>query len=267
MPFCFTEKASNCDGSCRSQHILGEKGGIPMLSAFISLALEHLLYLALHLENIGSFPKPLSAADEKKYFARYATGDQQARNTLIEHNLRLVAHIVKKYYTVTNEQEDLISIGTIGLIKAVNTFSYEKGTRFATYASRCIENQVLMHFRNAKKTAGDVYINDPIETDKDGNALTLIDIVADEGNIIDDIDLKLKSEQLHRMIKRYLNDREQYIIRLRYGIGGRKPLTQREVAAKMDISRSYVSRIEKKALEKLRRQFEGKEFSGKTGAK
>ena len=123
-----------------------------MFTTLISLALENLLYLALHIEGISSFPKPLSAADEKKYFDLYENGDINARNTLIEHNLRLVAHIVKKYYTVTNEQDDLISIGTIGLIKAVNTFSYDKGTRFATYASRCIENQILMHFRTAKKT-------------------------------------------------------------------------------------------------------------------
>ena len=135
-----------------------------MFTTLISLALENLLYLALHIEGISSFPKPLSAADEKKYFDLYENGDINARNTLIEHNLRLVAHIVKKYYTVTNEQDDLISIGTIGLIKAVNTFSYDKGTRFATYASRCIENQILMHFRTAKKTTGDVYINDPCES-------------------------------------------------------------------------------------------------------
>lgn len=227
-----------------------------MFTTLISLALENLLYLALHIEGISSFPKPLSAADEKKYFDLYENGDINARNTLIEHNLRLVAHIVKKYYTVTNEQDDLISIGTIGLIKAVNTFSYDKGTRFATYASRCIENQILMHFRTAKKTTGDVYINDPIETDKDGNALTLMDIVADEENIIDNIDLKLKSEQLYHLIMKYLTEREQYIIRLRYGLGGCKPLTQREVAAKLKISRSYVSRIEKKSLEKLKKRFD-----------
>lgn len=227
-----------------------------MFTALIAMALENLLYLALHIEGLGSFPKPLSAADEKKYFALYANGDINARNMLIEHNLRLVAHIVKKYYTVTNEQDDLISIGTIGLIKAVSTFSYDKGTRFATYASRCIDNQILMHFRAARKTNGEVYINDPIETDKDGNALTLMDIVADEENIIDNIDLKLKSEQLHRLITRCLTEREQYIIRLRYGLGGAKPLTQREVAAKLKISRSYVSRIEKKALEKLRKRFD-----------
>lgn len=250
-----------------SSYTEGEKGVIEMFSALISLALENLLYFALHIEGNGSFPKPLSAAEEKECFARYADGDQEARNQLIEHNLRLVAHIVKKYYTVTNEQEDLISIGTIGLIKAVNTFTYDKGTRFATYASRCIENQILMHFRNAKKTAGDVYINDPIETDKDGNALTLIDIVADEGNIIDDIDLKIKSEQLHLLITRHLDEREQYIIKLRYGLNGQKPLTQREVAAKLNISRSYVSRIEKKALEQLKRQFDNKEINLKFGRK
>jgi len=227
-----------------------------MFSVLISLALQNLLYLALHLENTGSFPKPLSASEERRCFELYANGDESARNKLIEHNLRLVAHIVKKYYTATDDQEDLISIGTIGLIKAVNTFSYGKGTRFATYASRCIENQILMHFRNMKKTSGDVYINDPIETDKDGNPLTLMDLVADESNIIEDIDLKLKSEQLHRLIEQFLSERERYIIRLRYGLDGHKAMRQREVANKLKISRSYVSRIEKKALEKLRKQFE-----------
>ncbi len=226
-----------------------------MFSVLISLALQNLLYLALHLENTGSFPKPLSAAEEQHYFTCYAAGDLDARNKLIEHNLRLVAHIAKKYYTATTDQEDLISIGTIGLIKAVNTFSCEKKTRFATYASRCIENQILMHFRNIKKSAGDLYISDPIETDKDGNPLTLMDIVADEGNIIDDIDLKLKSEQLLQYIRKFLSERERMIIRLRYGLEGHRPMKQREVAKLLDISRSYVSRIEKKALHKLQKQF------------
>ena len=226
-----------------------------MFSVLISLALQNLLYLALHLENTGSFPKPLSASEERRCFELYANGDESARNKLIEHNLRLVAHIVKKYYTATDDQEDLISIGTIGLIKAVNTFSYGKGTRFATYASRCIENQILMHFRNMKKTSGDVYINDPIETDKDGNPLTYLDIIRVEDTIADDLDMKIKISKTAEFIKSELTDREREIIILRYGLGTDAPFTQREVAEKLGISRSYVSRIEKNAIEKLRIKF------------
>lgn len=227
-----------------------------MIFDVISFVLSNLLYFALHIENTNSFPKPLSSKEEQECFKLMAQGDLSARSKLIEHNLRLVAHIIKKYYASTNDQEDLISIGTIGLVKAVGTFRYEKGTRFATYASRCIENEILMYFRNLKKTAGDVYINDPIETDKDGNSLTLVDIVADEDCIADQIDLKFKSEQLHRLVGSCLGKREREIILMRYGIDGRKPLTQREVADKLGISRSYVSRIEKKALEKLRKKFD-----------
>lgn len=174
---------------------------------------------------------------------------------MIEHNLRLVAHIVKKYYSAQKDQDDLISIGTIGLIKAVSTFDYNKGTRFATYAARCIENEILMHFRNAKKSAQDIYISDPIDTDKEGNALTFMDIVADDDCIIDSIDLKLKSEKLYELIEKHLDTREKEIIYLRYGLRGNIPLTQREVAKKLKISRSYVSRIETKALLKLRKEF------------
>ncbi|WP_341423433.1 MULTISPECIES: sigma-70 family RNA polymerase sigma factor [Anaerotruncus] len=163
---------------------------------------------------------------------------------------------IKKYYSAFKDQDDLISIGTIGLIKAVSTFKSEKGTRFATYASRCIENEVLMHFRNKKKSAQDVYISDPIDTDKDGNSLTLQDIMAEDDNIIDCIDLHIKSEQLHTFIADALDEREQQIIIMRYGLGGTCPLTQREVAKKLDISRSYVSRIEKKAINVLRTKFE-----------
>lgn len=227
-----------------------------MFSTLISLALANLLYFALHIEGNGSFPKPLSAEKEREYFKRKEEGDPEARNRLIEHNLRLVAHIAKKYYSATNDQDDLISIGTIGLIKAVNTFSYDKGTRFATYASRCIENEILMHFRNVKKTAGDVYINEPIDSDGDGNSITLMDIFADEESLIDNIDLKMKSEKLYRFVQQNLDARERMIIELRYGLNGRRPMTQREIAKKLNISRSYVSRIEKKALEKLRRKFE-----------
>lgn len=226
-----------------------------MFTMLIDFALANLLYFALHIENGGSFPKPLSSKEEQACFEKMALGDLCARNCLIEHNLRLVAHIVKKYYSASKDQDDLISIGTIGLIKAVSTFDYEKGTRFATYASRCIENEILMHFRALRKSAGDVYINEPIDTDKDGNQLTLIDIIAEDDSIVDAIDLKMKSEQLHKYILESLDPRERLIIIHRYGLYGRAPLTQREVAKLLDISRSYVSRIEKKALLTLRRRF------------
>ncbi|HIX66392.1 MAG TPA: RNA polymerase sporulation sigma factor SigK [Candidatus Anaerotruncus excrementipullorum] len=224
-----------------------------MVSLFFTLC--SMLYFALHVTGSGSFPRPLSAKEEQACFEAMAQGDAQARAKLIEHNLRLVAHIIKKYYSSFKDQEDLISIGTIGLIKAVSTFNAKKGTRFATYASRCIENEVLMHFRNKKKSAQDVYISDPIDTDKDGNSLTLQDIMAEEDNIVDCIDLKIKSEQLHRFIQSALDDRERRIILLRYGLQGGRPLTQREVAKRLGISRSYISRIEKKAILALREQF------------
>ncbi len=225
-----------------------------MFSLLISLALSNLLYFALHITGNGSFPRPLSAKEERETLELIKQGDVSAKNKLIEHNLRLVAHIIKKYYASHTEPDDLISIGTIGLIKAATTFDYEKGTRFATYASRCIENEILMHFRAQKKASQDVYISDPIDTDSEGNALTLMDIVADEDTIVDDIDLKMKSEKLYNYITA-LDGREKRIIHMRYGLGGNTPLTQREVAYKLGISRSYVSRIEKKALSKLERSF------------
>lgn len=227
-----------------------------MYTVLIALALCNLLYFALHITGSGSFPKTLNAKEEREYLLRVREGDPEARNMLIEHNLRLVAHIIKKYYQNFKEQEDLISIGTIGLIKAVSTFDCEKGTKFATYASRCIENEILMHFRGRRKFSQDVYINDPIDTDKDGNALSFGDILADETSIYDQVDLKLKSEQLYRFIAKSLEPREREILFLRYGLCGQIPLTQREVADKLCISRSYVSRLEKKALERLKEQFE-----------
>ena len=181
--------------------------------------------------------------------------DDGARNELIEHNLRLVAHIVKKYYNTGADQDDMISIGTIGLIKAVSTFNTDKGIHLATYASRCIENEILMFFRNQKKTAQDVFISDPIDTDKDGNTLTLIDVIADKSDIADEIDTKIKVEKLRVILPVCLTERERLIIEMRYGLCGREELTQREIAKKLNISRSYVSRIEKSALEKLRKQF------------
>lgn len=228
---------------------------IKMFELF-NLLFDNLLFFALHLDTGSVFPKPLSAAEEEECFRKMHEGDTAARSKLIEHNMRLVAHIIKKYYNVTTDQEDLISIGTIGLIKAVSTFDYSKKTRFATYASRCIENEILMHFRSLKKTAGDVYFDEPIDTDKEGNQLTLIDIIAEDDGIVDKIDLNIKSEQLYRFIDECLDERELTIIKHRYGLFGCKPLTQREVAEKLDISRSYVSRIEKKALQTLRKKYE-----------
>ena len=217
--------------------------------------LSNLFYLALHIKGVGSFPPPLKKEKEAELLSRVSKGDIEARNILVEHNLRLVAHIVKKYYTNGCEQEDLISIGTIGLIKAVSTFRNEKGIRLATYASRCIENEILMYFRNQKKTSQDVYISDPIETDKEGNTLTLIDVIADESDFADDIDTKMKIEKLRVIIGGVLSEREYKIINMRYGLSGNKELTQREVAKQLNISRSYVSRIEKAALEKLKSRF------------
>ena len=212
-------------------------------------------YFALHVKGAGSFPPPLSAEREAELLEKSHGGDDGARNELIEHNLRLVAHIVKKYYNTGADQDDMISIGTIGLIKAVSTFKADKGIHLATYASRCIENEILMFFRNQKKTAQDVFISDPIDTDKDGNTLTLIDVIADKSDIADEIDTKIKVEKLRVILPICLTERERLIIEMRYGLCGREELTQREIAKKLNISRSYVSRIEKSALEKLRKQF------------
>lgn len=212
-------------------------------------------YFALHVKGAGAFPPPLSAEREAELLEKSRNGDDDARNELIEHNLRLVAHIVKKYYNTGADQDDMISIGTIGLIKAVSTFNADKGIHLATYASRCIENEILMFFRNQKKTAQDVFISDPIDTDKDGNTLTLIDVIADKSDIADEIDTKIKVEKLRVILPVCLTERERLIIEMRYGLFGREELTQREIAKKLNISRSYVSRIEKSALEKLRKQF------------
>ena len=214
--------------------------------------LSGIIFFALHVTAANSFPKPLSAEEEKDCFERMKSGDKAARNSLIEHNLRLVAHIIKKYYSNSSEQDDLVSIGTIGLIKAVSTFNFEKGTRFSTYDSRCIENEIFMYFRNKKKYAQDVSFSEPIECDKDGNALSIMDMMADERSVSEDIEDKLMAENLYKTIDSELLPREKEIIYLRYGLLGRKAYTQREVAKKLSISRSYVSRIEKKALEILK---------------
>ncbi|MBR4973898.1 MAG: RNA polymerase sporulation sigma factor SigK [Clostridia bacterium] len=225
-----------------------------MLHLLFELA-SHIIYFALHVTGAGAFPPPLSEKKENELLEKSQNGDENARNKLIEHNLRLVAHIVKKYYATGAEQDDLISIGTIGLIKAVSTFKSDKNIRLATYAARCIENEILMFFRNQKKTSQDVFISDPIDTDKDGNALTLIDIIADKRDIVEEIDTKLKIEKLKAVLPSTLDKREKEIIDLRYGLNGKEELTQREIAKKLNISRSYVSRIEKSALLKLRKKF------------
>ena len=223
-----------------------------MLSFSLFLdVIGELFFAALHVAQVHHFPKPLSRKEERECFEQMEKGDQAARTKLIEHNLRLVAHVVKKYCPNQNDQEDFVSIGSIGLLKAVSTFDYQKGARFATYASRCIENEILMHFRSKKKGAQEIYIDDPIDTDKDGNVLTLMDIVADENDFVEGIELKLRAQALREAI-RLLEPREREIITYRYGLHGGEPKTQREVASVLRISRSYVSRIEKKALEKLR---------------
>lgn len=227
-----------------------------MFTSFLGVALTNLIFFALQVTNSGTFPRPLTEEEERTYLEAYKNGDLSAREKLIEHNLRLVAHIIKKYYSSANEQDDLISIGTIGLIKAVSTYDYSKGTRLATYAARCIENEILMHFRNLKKSAQDVYISDPIDSDGDGNSLTLMDVIYDDDAIIDNLDYKINRQKLYRFICSELEPRERTIIEMRYGLRGFLPLTQREVAAKLNISRSYVSRIEKNALLQLRKKFE-----------
>ncbi|MBR4949763.1 MAG: RNA polymerase sporulation sigma factor SigK [Clostridia bacterium] len=198
-----------------------------------------------------NFKKPLSAKEEKEYLIKAKEGDKEAKNLLIIHNLRLVAHIVKKYYSSTNDQDDLISIGTIGLIKAINSFDYTKPVRLSTYASKCIENEILMHLRNQKKLVNEVYISDPIDTDKEGNVLTLMDIIITPDNILDTVYQNIRSEKLLQCIEN-LSQREREIIIYRYGLLGLRPLPQREVGKKLGISRSYVSRIEKKALQDLK---------------
>jgi len=226
-----------------------------MLSATLLLFANTLL-LSLRLSGGNSFPKPLSAAEERHWLDRYAQGDSEARNILIEHNLRLVAHIIKKYYTQNTDQEDLISIGTIGLIKGISSFDTTKGARLATYAARCIENEILMYFRAQKKLQGEVSLSDSIDTDKEGNALQLMDIVGVDDTMLDDLHDRDNAIRLRKLINEVLSARESEIIRLRYGLGGTLPLTQREVASAFGISRSYVSRIEKRALEKLKEALE-----------
>ena len=222
-----------------------------MLSASLILVLNSIFCTLRLSSGSGSFPKPLTAEEEKYYLIKTSEGDIEARNVLIERNLRLVAHIAKKYYTQTDEQEDLISIGTIGLIKGITTFDHTKGAKLGTYAARCIENEILMYFRSQRKSAGNLSLSDDIDTGKDGNSLSILDVLCTDENMFEELCSRDLTAKLTERMETVLDEREKKIVRLRYGLGGAVPLTQREIAQQMGISRSYISRIEKKALNKL----------------
>ena len=217
---------------------------------------QFICFFLLHVCGNGTFPKPLSAKEEREYLIKANSGDIEARNKLVEHNLRLVAHIIKKYYSSRNDQDDLVSIGTIGLIKAINTFDINKNIKLSSYASRCIENEILMYFRNLKKTSQDISLNEAIDMDKDGNPLSLFDVLSTDDNILDNINKKLNLKKIYEYIDSELDPREKQVIILRYGLNGEEPITQREVADILGVSRSYISRIETKALKNLRRKYE-----------
>ena len=221
----------------------------------LSNFLLRFISLLLGIDDMPSFPPPLKKSEEAQLFKRMKEGDMVARDKIIEHNLRLVSHIIKKYYASYENTDELLSIGSLGLIKAVDSFKPSFGTRFATYASKCIQNEILMFFRSKKRTGMEVPINDTIDVDKDGNPLTYLDIISVEESIEADLDLKGHIEKIRTLVDELLPPREREIIVLRYGLKGYKPRTQREVAAYLGISRSYVSRIEKRSLEKLKEAF------------
>ncbi len=217
-----------------------------------------MLGMSNYVSGGSSFPKPLSAEEEALYLEKYAQGDESARNILIERNLRLVAHIAKKYVSSAVSNDDLISIGTIGLIKAVSTFNRDKGSRLGTYAVRCIENEILMYIRLGKKYQGEVSLHEPVGMDREGNEIALMDLLSsDDESFLDELDAEIRAKRLYRAIGDVLNQRERFIVELRYGLLNGVEMTQKEVGKLLDISRSYVSRIEKKALEKLQKCFDG----------
>lgn len=223
--------------------------------------LKNLVIFSSYVSEKSSFPKPLSKEKEKEYLDKCALGDEEAKEILVKHNLRLVAHIAKKYSNY-GDNDELISIGSIGLIKAIESFNHEKGTALATYASRCIENEILMTMRTSKKHRSNVSLNEPIGVDKDGNELVIMDMLCDDHSIIEDVENNIMMEKLLNITRSVLTDREFEIVRYRYGLGGYPALTQREVAKKFDISRSYVSRIEKKALEKIKQSVNKEDLLG-----
>lgn len=228
--------------------------------ANLSSIIMNFFCMLLGIGESQSFPPPLPTEEERALFFKMKDGDMVARKRLIEHNLRLVAHIVRKYYTSYRCPDDLISIGSLGLIKAIDSFNVENGARFATYAAKCIQNEILMFFRSQKKLACEVSINETIDIDREGNPLTYIDIISCEDTIADDLDIKLHTQYAYRLIRDILSEREQQILVMRYGLTGKRPLAQREVAKVLGISRSYVSRIEKKALARLKENFEARNF-------
>ncbi len=225
-----------------------------MLFSMLSQIFSQSLFIALHIDNPGMFPPPLKASQERDLISQMNNGDELARKKLIEHNLRLVVHIIKKYYAATCDQDDLISIGTIGLIKAINSYQSDKGVRLATYAARCIENEILMHFRSQKKTAQDISLDDPIETDSEGNPLTLMDILSVDDTVFEDVNLGMDKKKVRQFVSEIADKREKQIIIMRYGLNGNDPMTQSEIADLLSISRSYVSRIETKTLKKLKKR-------------
>ena len=231
---------SNLDGPFLIGWIGEEMTG--MLSATFMLLVSSALLMLRLGDNASSFPRPLKAQEEQAYIQRAMEGDLEARNQLIEHNLRLVMHIIKKYYTSASDAEDLVSIGTIGLIKGVSTYRPDKGVRLATYASKCIENEILMHFRGMKKTAGDVSLSDALDTDGEGDGLALLDTISCDQDMLEELSRWETVEQVRKAVDAALDGREAEVIRLRYGLGGSTPLPQREVAQRIGISRSYVSR-------------------------
>ena len=221
----------------------------------LSKILLRFITLILGIEEAENFPPPLKKDEEIEAFRRMRSGDKKAREIIIERNLRLVSHIIRKYYSSYQYPDELLSVGSLGLIKAVDTFKNEYGTRFATYGARCVQNEILMYFRSQKKLQNEVSINDTIDIDKDGNPLTYLDIIGVDENIAENVDLRVHTARLMELIDKKLSERERQIIVLRYGLEGYKPMAQREVAAYLKISRSYVSRIEKHALEILRDSF------------
>ena len=230
-----------------------------MLVSFLSFLTQN-FFLVSHLTSPGSFPQPLSPEEEAECFRKIKEGDEEARNILIERNLRLVAHVVKRYHSTGYDTDDLISIGTIGLIKAISTFDSKKNIRFATYATTCINNEMLMLMRSSKKMKHEISTEDPIGYDKEGNEINLMNILAsDDEDVLDKVELSLQIKKLYRFIKKVLKDREKTVIQLRYGLSGGGEMTQREIAKKLGISRSYVSRIEKKAIGKLAAEFQNDE--------
>lgn len=227
----------------------------PFLLESIEHVLGSIFFLFGYTSGSNSFPQPLTGEEEVKFMEMYKNGDEDARNILIERNLRLVAHIVKKYSSISNDCDDLISIGTIGLIKAITTFDQSKGTRLATYAARCIENEILMQIRSTKKIQSEVSLHDPIGIDREGNEITLIDVIGNETeSVVDEVELKMQVKKLYSKMKVVLKKREKMVLELRYGLVSGTGKTQREIAQMLGISRSYVSRIEKKAIKKLSKE-------------